>query len=135
MTRRTCPHCGIHIDEHEATRCLDKWIANDVLGVYDKICQEETRFMLPESVNLPYYSTSIAAAWEVVEKLWISGDGPYWVGDFFLEWWQDGEWLVCNKPIGVRDGAIKAMCDGKKTGKPSAPLAICRAAIKAMYND
>lgn len=63
-----CPYCGVHIDEHPASRCLDKWIAQ-VFGVYDKICQEEYHLMLPEGAHLPYYSTNIAAVWEVEEKI------------------------------------------------------------------
>ncbi|KKK66418.1 hypothetical protein LCGC14_2964270, partial [marine sediment metagenome] len=27
-----CPHCETLIDEHKATRCLDAWIAEYVMG-------------------------------------------------------------------------------------------------------
>jgi len=76
-------------------------------------------------IKLPEFSTDISAALLVLEKMMIRGD-------VFIEWWQDGEWFVCDQPVGYRVGAISANCDGKETGKPSLPLAICRFALKVM---
>ena len=47
-----CPRCGIHIDVHPDGRCLDMWVAE----------------WMGKAAPAPY-STSIAYAWEVVEKL------------------------------------------------------------------
>lgn len=63
-------------------------------------------------------STSISAAWEVVENMKEDGD-------VFIEWWQDDLWTVSNKPIGVRDNGVILEAD-------TAPLAICLAALKAV---
>ena len=76
-------------------------------------------------IKLPEFSTDISEALPVLEKMMMRGD-------VFIEWWQDGEWFVCDHPMGYRDDAIKANCDGKETGKPSLPLAICRFALKVM---
>jgi len=75
--------------------------------------------------HIPLYSTDISEAMPVLEKMMLRGD-------VFIEWWQDGEWFICDQPVGYRDDAIKANCDGKETGKPSLPLAICRFVIKVM---
>jgi len=32
VTNPKCPECGIEIDDHPAGRCLDWWIARDVIG-------------------------------------------------------------------------------------------------------
>jgi hypothetical protein len=60
---------------------------------------------------LPYYSTDIAAAWLVVEKM----RGP----DFRLN--KDGDWVCCF-------GGTITFCGEGDT----APLAICLAALKAV---
>ena len=75
--------------------------------------------------DIPHYSTDISVALPVLEKTMLRGD-------VFIEWWQDGEWFVCDQPVGYRVGAISANCDGKETGKPSLSLAICRFALKVM---
>ena len=63
MDKLHCPECGVHIDEHPAGRCLDVWVAETIgnKAVYE----------FPPGVmnNLPRYSTDIAAAWKVVEKI------------------------------------------------------------------
>ena len=79
-----------------------------------------------DMLNLPDYSTDIAAAWEVVEML-VGKDCES--QDLFIECWSDGEWFVAFHPMGYSSREPMATCDGKKTGSPSAPLAICRAAL------
>lgn len=81
--------------------------------------------------GLPNYSTDISDAWLVVEKL-VGKDCTS--RDLFIECWSDGEWFVAFHPMGYSSREPKAVCDGKETGKSSAPLAICRVALKAM-ND
>lgn len=74
---------------------------------------------------LPHYSTDIADAWQIVEK-WIEDNNH----DIFIEYWRDNEWFVAGKNILDKPREPQACCDGRKTGKMSAPLAICRAALK-----
>ena len=109
-----CPTCNVHIDEHEASRCLDAWVAADIM--------ELPQNWVSGCLN---YSTSIAAAWGVVEKL----SKHYYVD------------------IGVDDTGAQVQLDClhvdslgntrwelafvESTRAPAAPLAICRAAIKA----
>ena len=76
-----------------------------------------------------HYSASIAAAWEVVEH--FTGEQCD-RQDFFIECWSDEEWFVAFNPMGYSNRSPKASCDGRKTGSPSAPLAICRAALLAV---
>jgi hypothetical protein len=72
------------------------------------------------------YSQSISSTMEVIEKV------MEW-GDVFIEWWRDGEWFICDENLLNRKTEnfpyISARCDGKETGKPSLPLAICRFAL------
>jgi len=80
--------------------------------------------------RLPYFSTDIAAAWQVVEHLRASLDGNEWTGEFKLffngceyeYWWSfsrtTAEGLYeTSKEAGVAD---------------TAPHAICLAALKAV---
>jgi hypothetical protein len=70
---------------------------------------------------VPFYSTDIAAAWEVVEKLHeIAAKG------IIIEQTFGGQWMVC---IGHNIGNV---CDNKPIECETAPLAICRAALKAV---
>jgi hypothetical protein len=89
---------------------------------------EERTYYSTSFAPLPHYSTDIAAAWQVVEKLME-------MGDVFIENWQDGEWFVACDPLMNKPRRNAASCDGKKTGKESAPLAICRAALLAVMED
>ncbi|KKM40388.1 hypothetical protein LCGC14_1563870 [marine sediment metagenome] len=153
-----CPHCDKPIDEHEAGRETDACVAVVVMGwfwavdkqtpaPYRRLVDPEIDYShLPEALqpddktlrtlegHYDYYSTYIADAWEVVNHVWVENES-----DFFLEYWSDGEWFVATSPLGIynkngkRPGA--SSCDGKKTGKLSAPLAISRAALKATVSD
>lgn len=156
-----CPHCGTPITEHEATRCLDAWVAEAVTGWeadhYSEKCNgtyfircgacgqqghgncygrgiDTIQIKCGENTAccdeawMPEYSQRIEDAWRVVEHI------RCW-GDLFIEWWQDGEWFISNLDLRTRhdglsqDEFVRAQCDGKATGSPSAPLAICRFAI------
>ena len=81
-----CPHCDISIDEHEAARCFDAWIAEDVMGLCshllefewtdkegDRYCECGKCGETIKHPELKCYGTSIEAAWEVVKKLNSSG--------------------------------------------------------------
>lgn len=76
--------------------------------------------------GIPHYSTDIAAAWQVVEKLNLSvmrDDGGGWAAavlygvPYIEEDWGRGGYIDC----GLHDGAYA----------DTAPLAICRAALAA----
>ncbi len=76
-----CPHCETEIDEHEASRCLDAWVAKAVMdelalmspspiyvGRFDWVKKGDW-YVASENdspYRVPYYSVNIAAAWEVV---------------------------------------------------------------------
>lgn len=86
----------------------------------------------PHNMAIPY-STSIEYAWLVVE--WCMN---YANGDLFIEYWQDGEWYICNTNLFSRKNtlAISARSNKVDTDKnvsPSFPLAICRYALKCGY--
>ncbi len=64
------------------------------------------------------WSTKISAAWEVAEKLGpLTIDGPHKDMGWYVRFWKVGGEII-------RDGVTD----------PSAPLAICRAALKAILS-
>ena len=137
-----CPHCDIPIDEHEAGRETDVCVAVAVMGwefvpketVADlltlhrssshegkttedlvKVPNGETYF---PAARVPKHSSDIAAAWEVVAKLYGRNGGYFMLERFDSE--LGGDW---RSVLGIED------VDGIA---PTAPLAICRAALKAV---
>ena len=139
MSKLNCPHCNTHIDEHPASRCLDAWVAEAVMGLVQ--CQAKFHDENPQCYAtkdapeygsiLKEYSTDIAAAWEVVEKLRIRQSPIELHGD---EWHDGGDWQATFYNIRKQMGALGRgvhKVTGPNRGQPSAPLAICRAAIKA----
>ena len=147
-----CPKCGTYIDEHEAGRCLDAWVAVDVMRI-DIEQMIRTRFIEYRRYNagrgmsgreeysdkyrdrmlrlsLARYSTDIAAAWQVVEKVRDSGLCP-------TVYWDDGDdkpdcagWQACMAYYGNTEDEFR-LYDGWAS---TASLASCRAAIKAVSN-
>lgn len=70
---------------------------------------------------IPYHSTDIAAAWQVVEKMRLVGVSM-WIGPHL-----DNEWAVQIKPsINNYHEFVRA---------DTAPLAICRAALLAVMES
>lgn len=151
-----CPHCNVHIDAHEASRCLDAWVAKavmkwegfHVLNYQDgdtwysscKYCYadganvEEIRAWqwgdppIPGCDGQPYYSTSIDDAMAVVEKM-----RTFSIGRFE----NNSEWecvvSVRRNENTVVYGSVSIWAtDETKRGAPTAPLAICRAVLKAV---
>ena len=137
-----CPHCETKIDEHEANRCLDAWVAEAVFEKrleyhderlpvgWDGETKEPVLFTKPYWFDLDdditylritdgfrgmvrSYSTSIAAAWEALDHLAKS--------DFAVHW------IVSE---GYNCSVLAA--DWINSTASSAPLAICRAALKAV---
>lgn len=114
----------------ELTRCVNG-VYQDRLPVPELGCHFDGEFYICSFGrraawrNTPNYSTSIEDAFKIVEH--IIGNCE---SDLFIESWSDGEWLVASHPVGYSSRAPVANCDGKTTGKPSLPLAICRWALK-----
>lgn len=75
----------------------------------------------------PEYSTDPAAAWEVVEKL---------SADYLFILWQDDRGWNCRFTLKTHDVETLGSCppDGEVLDAPTAPLAICRAALLAQRN-
>ncbi len=136
MTDLLCPHCKTPIDEHEANRCLDGWVALSVTALelrmypgalnphhypnddWNKDYEGDMRHTRP----VPEHSTDIAAAWDVVEKLISKGLFPG-VG-YDEETWE--VWIFLDEPIEGQMGSHI------KSRDPNEKLAICRAALKAV---
>ena len=138
-----CPYCETEIDEHEANRCLDAWVAEAVMGIprseLNFVAENEGGFEFSpallnaggrgwvddQEVREPApYSISIAAAWEVVGKMTAPNMGVG--GDSWkLEWLAGSYRASFGYGRKVKDVTYwKAIAD-------TAPLAICRAALKA----
>ena len=134
-----CPHCKTEIDEHEAGRCLDAWVAEAVMGAkwteQENVCRilwnadgvemimEEwsEKDWVPSTASLPQYSTDIAAAWDVVEKVctWEAEDSVLKLRG------QGPSPEILDEPDGWYDVEL-----GRRSGSAAtAPLAICRAAL------
>ena len=71
---------------------------------------------------VPHYSTDIAAAWQVVEKLRTEGF------DFFIE--TRGSRSPCSVEV-FRTGKTSSEFDTGEIFADTVPLAICKAALKA----
>ena len=145
-----CPHCKTEIDEHEANRCLDAWVAervfgkriefkkgaatawqndkavmwfpNDFVDLDDKSTYMHTIDGYTGMVH--FYSTFIAAAWEVVGQMTAPDTGAG--GDSWKL-----EWLAGSYRAGFGYGKKAKDVTYWKAIADTAPLAICRAALKA----
>lgn len=108
-----CPYCNTPINEHEPKACLDAWIATEVFGA--TAWENPTIDFVGTSLFPLPYSSEIGSAWQIVEKLRLS-----------VLPWGDAEWACANK----RDErlAFSYILEPAST----APLAICRAALKAV---
>ena len=119
------------IDKMEAGREMDALVAEKVMGYevyrheysYHDTVNEftETEYIV-ENIRVPSYSTDISAAWQVVEKL--NTDSPFDKFDKFSQILAEG----CDAD---QDDYI-ADCYNLLSG--ISPLAICRAALKAVDN-
>jgi len=145
MDELRCPRCNETVDEHPANRCLDAWVAEVVMGLPPR--EHAIRWeqgWTPEGDDgwsgfqcsycdasektddpcVRHYSRWIAEAWEVVEKL--SGLGVVSVasGDDRLGGLHMCEFIPWGCYMG-RGGLLRIEAD-------TYPLAICRAALKAV---
>jgi len=130
---KNCPYCGTHIDDHPASPCLNAWVAEDVMEWWN-VSEGDGWFgfhfvkiegaAMPVYDPVPHFSDSIIAAWQVVEML---------RQNYYVD-------------IGVDDNGAQVQLDclhvnnlGNtrwqlafvgSTRANTAPLAICRTAIK-----
>lgn len=119
------------IDNMPAGRDMDKLIAEKVFGWDDFWCNdrqlmgyppcEQVSIMEAERHPVPYYSTDIAATWEVVEKVASLGCG------YMVEDAEEGH--ICTFFKGFK---FPRRIDEYEAEADTAPLAICRAALKAV---
>ena len=121
-------------DDLAAGRELDALVAEKVMGcaverrerpVFGAFCRcvNELHWQSDLSAGIPKFSAFISAAWEVVEHMDSLGWKVQVRSDSQLEGYEaDGPW-VCV--FNSRDGVPWAAAD-------TAPLAICRAALKAI---
>ncbi len=136
-----CPHCNTHIDEHGVSRCLNAWIAEAIMGGVETMNFQEKsecywRFDTPEGKSMLVNSkvfqgsilwspcTKIADAWEVAEKM-ADEQMPKHVGPTMLH---------RLRQCGMKGWGVIWCSDFGYTREifaQTAPLAICRAAIKA----
>ena len=152
-----CPHCETRINRHEAIRCLDAWIAEYVMGwkpykivnynilypptmqanadahaygykPFDPDCEydfDSSHFFDSSRGGktkpiVPKYSTEIQVAWGIVEKIAKTNYVDIGVDEHGaqvqIDSFEDDRWEF---------GAVES------TRAETAPLAICRAALKA----
>ena len=135
MTNLLCPHCDTSVDEHEAGRCLDAWVARDVMGLEPVLFDEpygglgkpagRRGWYIPPVHPVEYYSTDIAAAWEVVERSSLSLVKT-------KEGWLAGQYDLEEEYLDVEFGVIDGHFSRGYATADTAYLAICRAALKAV---
>jgi len=104
------------------SRELDRWVAENIMGckkimiqVVEEVDRTTNEVTIGTKFDYPSYSTDIAAAWEVVEKLDVF--------EFRVEKVESGVWRAM---IWCSDGNILEEIAS------STPLAICLAAKKAI---
>ena len=118
-----CPYCATHIDEHPALPCLNAWIAHDIMEIPTDEIYKDCNRITQDGFLCEDYSGSVAAAWEVVEKLAENNILLHlarrrWG---YMQW---KAYFIHADFVGLPDA-------GFRDEAPTAPLAICRAAIKA----
>lgn len=146
--RSNCPHCNTPVDEHEASRETDACVAVVVMGerlaAYMAVsrhpsgavshygpfetleecqaaCDKDRGSFRPESRTNKFYSTDIAAAWEVFKKLKDRDD----ITAITFGGWDGKRWTTYVIAMDIANNDTEAS---------TIQLAICRAALKATIN-
>lgn len=114
---------------------IDALVAERVMGWTRSTRPGDYPWKLPngkQSIITPDYSTDIAAAWQVVEKLAERGIalniGPYWGHPPKHEGWH----VELDIALDTLPDLDTIPIGDRYTVAPTAPLAICRAALKAL---
>lgn len=105
------------VSEMQAGREMDALVAEKVMEWVRAKCEGRTNDWWTQpgyAKSTPNFSTDIAAAWQVVEKIDLFSRA-------ILERDEDGSWWVDDEP-----------CHNIQSNASTAPLAICRAALLAM---
>jgi hypothetical protein len=144
MPNPTCPRCGTDVDQHEANRCLDAWVATVILGwkncdpdeVYVECEIGEDAVAIGTGVgtspekHFPKFLArkllpAVSSSWEgmglVVEACITKG----W--DYEIKGTSDdrpAKWK-CQAIVSTDNGSFEA-------SGPTSMLAVARAALKAM---
>lgn len=144
----------VNIDEMPAGREMDALVAEKAMGCAVKFgyrrgdvnlegtekepycyCERRSHYSdcrgeTDRFPNIPNYSTDIAAAWEVLEKAFPVVEGQR-SGFFAIAFFSDGyKTTFVNEDQEVMSGAYSGKV--RLSQAPTAPLAICRAALKAV---
>ena len=120
----------VNIDTMPAGREMDALVAEKVMGM--KVSKKGgLRWRVNRRTELlSKYSTSISAAWEVVEKLKDAMSTIGMAGTFNMEFdLESGQWEVGYTDLDYDKGWCWE--DGWPVMADTAPLAICRASLKA----
>jgi hypothetical protein len=108
------------MSQHEAGRELDALVAANVME-YDPVEWSGDELVWGDQKIggiVPRYSTSIAAAWEAVERMYSTHD--YWMRlEYEAPDWTGVDFIMVDGPI-------------HRATAPTVPLAICLAALKAV---
>ena len=111
----------------EAGYELDVLVAREVMGW---VKDEESHYWVDgerKIISVPSFSKEIEFAWEVVEKM--ESDGFRWMLTSRNPIMSDLKIIPCCRFLRYGDGVI---VDDGIVDAPTAPLAICRAALKAV---
>lgn len=110
----------------KAGRDLDRLIAEKVMGRKTEILATSGNWLrfTPEGITVPFYSTDIAAAWLVVERiLAIEKAKETYLPVFSVQTSPTGSSAVLQVGMGCKVAAENAS---------TAPLAICLTALKVL---
>lgn len=117
---------------------LDAIIASELFGytIVDKSIVSGAYYgYIEDSGNVPIPEPSSRAS--VTLAALNKAKERYRLGAIFIEWWNDGQWFVCNRPQGHRNGTgyIESSCDGRRGKKDDLPLAVTRFIIMALLDE
>ncbi len=139
-----CPTCGIDIDQHPANRCMDAWVAEKVMGWKPQPCCHDEHYRCDGE----WGSTSL----DRVDGCYfhmpchnMTKPKPYstdWgaMGEVLEHFTDDGTYATLNRGtvgglgcpvVKLWHACLSSGGYGRWGKADTAPLAVCRAAIKA----
>lgn len=109
-------------------RAIDRLVSEQIFGDYKKLVESEYHLMIPKEATLPYYSTHIEDAFEIVEA--------------FRRGWNNHAAAVIEMVVSDDIHPEDCFCRiyapdlvGVMASGSSMSLAICRAALKTKNHD
>lgn len=120
--RMNCPTCGISILGHPANDCLNRWVAEKVMGWNLEYRDGNYSWRTGKRYKAYYFypSSYIVDTWEVVRKMHKQG----YLMDIESGWEKEN--------IEVYNVKFYKPSSISNAFAPTAPLAICRAALLAV---